>query len=153
VSEKVAMLATLIYIYLPKEMFYVNVLGSEHLYNTLLLAFFSCYVLSWPNKNKDAERRDWLWLIPAGLLLGVMSLVKPLSPVFGVILFCGEIGRWIAPSFFGTKEARGGWLKGIWRTSIVAVLSILVIAPWSIRNYFVFDTFVPLTNNGGYVLY
>ncbi|RKD22075.1 hypothetical protein BEP19_13470 [Ammoniphilus oxalaticus] len=187
VSEKVALLATLVYLYLPKEMFYVNVLGSEHLFNFLLLAFFACYVLSWPKANavksaddeqerkrsrrsrrrsgdssgNEAKRgmfaqregREWLWLIPAGVILGVMSLVKPLSPVFGVILFLAEIGRFVAPSFAKLKEARGGVWKGIARTALVAAVSIAVIAPWSIRNYFVFNAFVPLTTNSGYVLY
>jgi hypothetical protein len=36
---------------------------------------------------------------------------------------------------------------------MVAAASALVMAPWWIRNFFVFGTFVPLTTGGGYGLY
>lgn len=150
-SEAVAMLATLIYCYLPKEMLYVNVLGTELLFNTLLLGYLYCYFSSWTMDQRS--RTQWLWLLVAGLILGYMSLVKPASPLFGLIVFFGELGRHILPSFFGDKEQRDGWWRGMVRTAIVAVVSLAVIAPWSYRNYLLFDAFIPMTTNGGYVLY
>lgn len=151
-SERTAMLATLIYLYLPKEILYVNVLGSELLFNTLMLSFFAAYFQSWP-KEGTRKHGQWLWLMGTGLILGVMSLVKPLSPVFGLIVFAGEIGRYLWPYLRGSKEISGAWWKAFLRTGIVAAVSIAVIAPWTYRNYLVFDAFVPLTTNGGYVLY
>lgn len=151
-SERTAMLATLVYLYLPKEILYVNVLGSELLFNTLMLSFFATYFQSWP-KEGSRNRRHWLWLVGTGFILGFMSLVKPLSPVFGLIVFAGEIGRYFWPFLCGSKEISGGWWKALVRIGIVAVLSIAVIAPWTFRNYVVFNAFVPLTTNGGYVLY
>ncbi|MEW9673268.1 ArnT family glycosyltransferase [Ammoniphilus sp. 3BR4] len=145
----VAMLATTLYIYLPKEILYVNVLGSELLFNALMLGYLASYFKSWPEQGKRATRQ-WIWLIGAGLLLGCMSLVKPLSPLFGFLVVIGELGRCIGTSLAAQK---GVWWKGILRTAVVAILSIAVIAPWTYRNYQVFDAFVPMTTNGGYVLY
>ncbi|WP_134703717.1 glycosyltransferase family 39 protein [Ammoniphilus sp. YIM 78166] len=147
-SEKTAMLATLVYVFLPKEILYVNVLATEILYNTLLLAYLASYFASWPKQVRTPG--NWIWLIVAGLILGYMSLVKPLSPLFGLVVFFGELLRhgWLKVFY-----KRGGWGQALIRTSIVAIVSILVIAPWTYRNYVVFGSFVPNTTNGGYVLY
>ncbi|WP_164985194.1 hypothetical protein [Ammoniphilus sp. CFH 90114] len=147
-TEKLTMLATLVYLFLPKEILYVNVLATEILYNTLLLGFLACYFASWPKEGQT--RRKWILLVIAGVILGYMSLVKPLSPLFGLVVFFGEMLRhgWLKIAI-----PRGGWGKGIVRTTIVAVVSIMVIAPWTYRNYELFGAFVPMTTNGGYVLY
>ncbi len=81
------------------------------------------------------------WAFPAGLLLGAAVLVQPslqLLPFFAVVVAL----FWGAP----------------WRRLLVALAvgvtgSIVVVAPWSVRNYMVFDKFVMVSTNGGSNLY
>lgn len=35
-------------------------------------------------------------------------------------------------------------------TSLTAVIAIAILAPWTIRNYFAFDRFIPISTNGGF---
>jgi hypothetical protein len=140
-SPSSAKMATLIYLYLPKEIVYVNVLGSEILFNTLLMAFFASYFCSWSVQ----KRGRLIWLVITGGILGLMSLVKPLSPALGLIIVIGEVGHY--------ARLRKGWGKALLGTAIVALISVSVIAPWTYRNYRVFHAFIPVSTNGGYVLY
>jgi hypothetical protein len=36
---------------------------------------------------------------------------------------------------------------------VAVIMAFAVVAPWSIRNYRVFDAFVPISTNGGGVFY
>jgi hypothetical protein len=45
------------------------------------------------------------------------------------------------------RKSRCGWLKS---SAIIAVAVILVILPWTIRNYRIQGQFVPIATNGGF---
>jgi len=77
-------------------------------------------------------------LLAAGILLGLTILCRPASIFFLFFLFWGLI---LLPIWPKHK------LKNI---AIIFILVILTIAPWSIRNYFCFHKFVPLTTQGGH---
>ncbi len=83
----------------------------------------------------------WLVACSAGLLLGAALLVRP-----AVLAFCVGIGIWWL--FWKPVALRRKWMLAVG----LALGVIVVVAPWSARNYLVFDRFVPLATNGGYNL-
>jgi 4-amino-4-deoxy-L-arabinose transferase-like glycosyltransferase len=101
------------------------------------------------------QRRGAAWAL-AGVLLGAMAMLRPeyaiLIPVLpGLALLRlhrrGEI-RW--------ERLRHGdrdpWRK-LAPAALMAACACLAILPWTIRNFVVFDRFVPLSTGGGQVLY
>jgi 4-amino-4-deoxy-L-arabinose transferase-like glycosyltransferase len=102
----------------------------------IVLVLLSLY-LGLEVKEKPTAAR-WLLL---SLTLGVAGLLRQT-----VLLFVPFLLFWL---FWELKK------DGIrWRyfTIPIAVI-ILMIAPWSIRNYLVFDQFLLLNSNAGYALY
>ncbi len=67
-----------------------------------------------------------------GALVGAALLIRPTSG----FLFLGVAAAWIVAS---------GWRRGIAMTALGVLCAALVIAPWTIRNYAVSGTFVPLS--------
>lgn len=86
----------------------------------------------------QASRLD---AILAGALLGGSTLIQPslqfLPPVVGILLI-------------GLRPEKSACLRG---PLLLILGAVMVIAPWSARNYAVFDRFVLVSTNGGDVLY
>lgn len=71
--------------------------------------------------------------IGTGLLLGFTLLVRPTS----FFLFAGMLAAYVITV---------GWKRGVGLTAIAIVAALVVIAPWTIRNYVVTDGgFVPIS--------
>ena len=102
----------------------------------IVLVLFSLY-LSLEIKEKPSLAR-WALL---GLALGAAALLRQT-----VLLFVPFLLLWLF------MELRG---KGIrwWYFTIPVGVIILMIAPWTIRNYLVFDQFLLLNSNAGYAFY
>jgi 4-amino-4-deoxy-L-arabinose transferase-like glycosyltransferase len=85
--------------------------------------------------------RSALPLIGAGLLLGAATLVQPslqfLIPV-GILLLV----------LTANSLTNGGW-----KAFLLLLGAALIITPWSVRNYTIFDSFVLVSTNGGDNLY
>lgn len=86
-----------------------------------------------------ARHRIWV-LATAGVVLGLSTLTREqgyLVPLIAAIVFARRDRRLGLP---------GPWL----RSGVVVVLaSVLTILPWSIRNYYAFGHFVPVSTNVG----
>lgn len=87
-----------------------------------------------------AARRGYLlqWRsVLAGVLVGATALTQPAMALLGASVVYWD---WL----------RGWSLRGtIARATVVALVSFAVIAPWAVRNYQVFGSFVPFTTAGG----
>ena len=82
-------------------------------------------------------RRSFVW---CGLLLGAGSLVKPvLLPGPAVIVLASYIG--------GSSFARA-CVRGL----AAAIVMLVVISPWTVRNFVNFDRFVLVSANAGYLM-
>ncbi|WEN41431.1 hypothetical protein CKCBHOJB_00983 [Thauera sp. GDN1] len=82
-----------------------------------------------------------LSVFQAGLLLGACTLVQPslqFLPFVAAILLVGS-----------ARQMRVGFAQAL----LVVLGAALVVAPWTYRNYLVFDTPVLVATNGGSVLY
>lgn len=82
-------------------------------------------------------RRRWL----VGVLYGLASLVKPIFLVGPVLSAAQDVMERRPPR------------KVAIRFMIVTALLCVAIAPWTVRNYVVFDRFLPVSANGGWVLW
>lgn len=78
--------------------------------------------------------------IGTGVLLGFTMLVRPTS----FFLFAGLLAAYVIAA---------GWRRGAGLTAVAVIAALLVIAPWTIRNYSVTDGgFVPISvqDSAGY---
>ncbi len=78
-----------------------------------------------------------------GLLLGWATLAKPATLMLLPLVVWW---LWIAPP---PRPTRARLVQCLW----LLALAVVVIAPWTVRNYQVFQTFVPVSTNGGYTFY
>jgi 4-amino-4-deoxy-L-arabinose transferase-like glycosyltransferase len=102
----------------------------------IVLVLFSLY-LGLELKEKPVLAR-WALL---GLTLGVAGLLRQT-----VLLFVPFLLLWL---FWELKKSGVHW----WYFAVPIVIIVLLIAPWTIRNYVVYHQFLPLNSNAGYALY
>ncbi len=81
--------------------------------------------------------RQWIWF---GILIGIQMLLRP-DIALGAVLFSILIVLWNRS--FAT-------VKGI---AVAAILSLVIVSPWTIRNYMLFHKFVLVSANAGMNLY
>ena len=79
----------------------------------------------------------WVWL---GLVLGVTTLLRQ------------SILPWV-PFLLGWMLWAGWGRVRWWQPLVLVAILTLFIVPWTVRNYAVYDDFVPLNSNAGYALY
>jgi hypothetical protein len=89
----------------------------------------------------DLRQRGWTggtaW-VRTGVLLGLIALLAPNFLLIPVLFFAAELAR------------RGAERRRIIRCGVVvAAISLLLVAPWIVRNYRVLGGFVPLRSNFG----
>lgn len=111
----------------------------------------------------------WRWLL-AGATLGALSLVRPeyLAVAFLLALLVLLRGVWL--SFVRDSGAKDnheavnrtkdnhtggapGWRGSLGAAALVCVGVVVVVAPWTVRNAFALDRFVPISTGGGQVLF
>ncbi len=78
---------------------------------------------------------SWRWLAGAGVMLGLAWLTR--GAAFGALVFI-FLYLW--------------WRAGFIKTFMTGTVMLLVISPWVIRNYWAFDSFVPVSTQSGNVL-
>ncbi|MBS1894287.1 MAG: glycosyltransferase family 39 protein [Actinobacteria bacterium] len=98
-----------------------------------ILAFF----WAWDGKS------PWRWLLP-GFLFGCTAMFRPeYTLVAGAFVVLAAV-RWA-----WERE----WRLGTAAVGLMLVALLLPIVPWTIRNFVVFERFVPISTGGGKALY
>lgn len=134
--EFAAASAAAITAFYPFFLLYQGLLLSETLFNTLLVASFAC--LYW---WRDRGGRLDYSLLAACLLFAAATLTKATLTVLPVILLTAS-----AYLFFGWRRA-----GAVLVASSIAFAALM--SPWWIRNYAVFDAFVPFSTSAAKNLY
>lgn len=118
--------------FLPQYIAYVNVIGTEVFFTFLLasIVFLKLYFL-----------QHRFSFIGCGVLVGVAALTRSFMLVYPVIaaVYHFSIAREIKKSL-------------IFAAAVFAVVFV-VVAPWTFRNFRHFGRFIPVSYNGGYVLF
>lgn len=132
-NQKTAIIAGIIYVFWPSQIQFTSVLASELLFNLFMLAG----LYFWPHKLSS----KYLPLIIAGIFFAFATYIRPIAVLIPFIL--------IATSFINQPKF---WLH--FKIFIcVSLTMIVVISPWSYRNYQLFDSFVLISTNGAPVLW
>jgi hypothetical protein len=133
-NASASLVAVALLTFMPTYIFAASIVGSEPLFTALLHLGLLVLLLALQ------QQQDLLWLL-AGCLAGLMTYVRAEAIVFLliVLLFYG-ISK---PAIWSTKVQR---VHGVLLLIIAAPL--LIIAPWTIRNYVALGLFVPISTTG-----
>jgi 4-amino-4-deoxy-L-arabinose transferase-like glycosyltransferase len=136
-SQRIGIVTGIVAAFYPGLFIYDGWLYTESVYTFLLLVFgYGLYRLQCTARLR--------WAVLSGLTLAGASLTRPngllylgLLVVWAILVLCAKLLPW--------KTVVGGVL-------IVAFLAAALIAPWTVRNYTVSKTFVPVAVGSGAVL-
>lgn len=83
------------------------------------------------------KSRGYRGAAAAGLLIGATALAAPVALVLPAASFACDLVR------------RAGFKRAVARAALVAAVAVFAIAPWTLRNWRVFNAFVPISTNTG----
>ena len=133
-GEKTGLIAAGLAAFYGYFVYYNAALMTETFF--IVLVLFSLY-LSLELVEKPTVMK-WILL---GLALGIAALLRQTILLFAPFLFL-----WL---FFEGRKKGVRW----WHFTLPIVVMGLLIAPWTMRNYVVYDEFLPLNSNAGYAFY
>lgn len=119
-----------LFVFIPNNIFYNSILGTELLFTCLLLIVTNIYM-------SDIKYK-YFWI---GILSGLNTMIKPFFIVIFFAIFLVDIVK--------SKKIT----ISIKNSLIVLVLSAVVISPWLYRNSKLMGQFTTVSNNKGIVLY
>ena len=134
VSLSVGALASFFCAVYPLMIHYSVQIWAEQLFTFLIVLATLTFLLS-------LKKSSFMWRGLTGILLGFSSLTREagLSVLIGFLIW-----------FIVTDRNVWTSLKRWW---FMALFALIVIAPWTIRNYRIFGSFVPVSTNGGINFY
>jgi uncharacterized membrane protein len=106
--------------------------------NALLLTFAIAVTIALERKSRPLSWAAW------GLMWGVIALTEP------SLLTCLVVaGVWLVRR----RRQRGMPWFFFWRTGLAALVFLIVVAPWFVRNHRVLGHFIPFREGFGLMLY
>lgn len=131
-SNLVRKITFVIAAFLPNYIAYNSTIGTEvfALFLLVLVIFLQLY----PFNSK-------IYHPLIGALIGISALNRP--------FFLGYPMFWGLIEYLKTKDAK----KSLINFFIVSTFTCLTILPWTIRNYKIYHRLIPISYNGGYILY
>ncbi|HLU12140.1 MAG TPA: glycosyltransferase family 39 protein [Oceanobacillus sp.] len=133
-GEWVGMWAGVFYALYPYLIFQNLTLIDTPLFMTLFYAFLLLALML--RQRTSLDRGTWGLAVLAGVVLGLTALTRP-----NALIIAPLVGLWFL-------FRRSLW-QSVLRLLPVAVVSVLVLIPWTIRNFSVYGVFVPVALNGG----
>ena len=131
-DKRVGNLAVLILTLCPNQIAYVPLLSTEIFFQALLLG--SILLLM-----RQSIRATLL----AGLVLGIATLTKTQTLLIPAFVF---------GIMFLFQPSRAAFMRLLAHGCVLYIVMLLVVAPWTYRNYVVLHAFVPVSTNGGWTL-
>ena len=132
-GETVGLLAAAGYAIYPLAISQSADLLSEPLGVCLFLLFLDLALVA-------GERSSWPCILGAGLVFGLALLARA-----NYVLMIPPFIIWILWQTRGDRRMLGRWAMGL-------ALTGMVLLPWVVRNYLVFDRLIPFSTMGGSVL-
>ena len=136
-NKLTAFLTFIVVLIYPYFIYYQGLLLSETIFNTLLVVSFY-FVYSWYETDFEINR----YFILSNLFLVISIYIKATLSLLVPLLLAGF--------YFFNKYKVGNTLKILLYSFI---LYSLFLSPWWIRNYTLFNTFVPFTTTSAWNLY
>jgi 4-amino-4-deoxy-L-arabinose transferase-like glycosyltransferase len=129
----VGTLAALFFAVYPYFVFQSLTVIDTPLFTMVQLAFL--YLMVLVAKRPQLDRTTWLLIAGGGVVLGIVALTRPLGVVVGGAVFLWFLVR--------------NWRDAFVRLIPVAVIGVLVLMPWNVRNYQVFHRFINIGTHAG----
>jgi 4-amino-4-deoxy-L-arabinose transferase-like glycosyltransferase len=127
-SYRVGVIAASIAALYPFLVVYTGFLLSETLFVFLSSIFLYALV-----RLREACRARWAAF--AGFMLGLMTVTRPMTLLLPALLL---VWAWIE---FGDRRRAAAIVGGM------VVMMLVPIAPWTVRNYVVTDSFIPISSH------
>lgn len=137
-QRRIGLIAGIIASLYPALYLYDGWMYTESLYTCLLIAI--CYSLYRIQRNGGQQKRLW---VLCGVLLALLSLTRP----NGIIVIAFVLA-WTL--FFAWRKSLQR--KAVRNVALTALLACALIAPWTVRNYHVSQSLVPIATGDGTVL-
>jgi 4-amino-4-deoxy-L-arabinose transferase-like glycosyltransferase len=134
-GARTAVFAALGAAFLPYSIVQIVYGGSDTLFLFLHTAFLAAFVHAWLSGRRGA-------FAAAGALLGAATLCRAVPLLLPALLVALLLAAGRAPM-----------RQRAVRAALLAVCFTAVVAPWIVRNYLVFDRFVPVQTLGGLHLF
>jgi 4-amino-4-deoxy-L-arabinose transferase-like glycosyltransferase len=113
----------------PAFIVYVGIVGTETLYSVLFILFFLVfYKANFTLKTK--------YYILSGIILGITNLTRSTIIFYPLFLIVAE--------YFFNKD-----IRKVYNIFLMFVISMILILPWTIRNYKVFGRFLLVNTSAG----
>ncbi len=129
-SSKIAFVTVLLNLFYVANIYVTTLLLSETIFIALLMNLVYICIFAVEQKNKK------LYAL-GGVIWGISVMFKPIMLAFPLVVFAIML-----VNKYTIKEMIGYAI-------IPLVILILCMTPWWIRNYIVFDEFIPLTLSSG----
>jgi hypothetical protein len=130
ISEKGRKIIFALFVFMPNNIFYNSVLGTEILFTTILLFATNVYF--------SDIRYKYVYI---GILTGLNTMIKPFFIAFAFAILLVDL----------LKEKN--ILRAIKNSFVILIISMLVLSPWIYRNTKTVGQLTYVSNNGGIVLY
>jgi len=133
-AEWVGVVAVLCFAFYPYLVFQNLTLVDTAIWITLMHMFV--WTLVGLREHDSFDRGTLYWAIGGGVVLGVATLTRPITPpiaLFGAVWFLFRL------SFTATVA----------RLLPVALISAMFVAGWVVRNFNELDAFIPMTTTSG----
>lgn len=128
-GKQVALGAGLLLAFWPAQIEFVSVLGSELLFNALLMT----WLIIWDSMRS----KPWITGLVLGVVAAATCYVRPTGLLIPVVLFVLDLVR------------DRKFLDPALKAALTLVFACLLIAPWSIRNTRLLGSFVQISTNAG----
>jgi len=131
-SSTIGIFAFIVSLILPSQIEYTGWYNTEIPFTFFMLVSFYLVV------KKPQELKTCIII---GVLLGISSLIRPTTLLFpflyGIIIW----------------QTTGEFILTLKKTVLIMVVSLIVISPWTYRNYKILNQVVPISTNGGWVFW
>jgi 4-amino-4-deoxy-L-arabinose transferase-like glycosyltransferase len=135
-SENVAKVTAVLFAIYPQSMLYGSMLLTESLFT--LLTILTAYLYFGFIQKEDVKHTVLL-----GVLFGVTALTRPVSLLLALPLL----------AWYMVGKTRTAWKRGLRNSFAVISVMVLTLMPWTVRNYLVSGSLVPVASRGGHFLY
>jgi len=141
-NQRTGLVAASILAIYPSLIAWANILASENLFIPLLLGISFCFV-----KAVKQPAIRWPWLVLCGILSGLEALVRPAGLILPAIL----VASWVLIA--GRDQSRKYSIQWLAKPALSGValyaMVLVLILPWTLRNWQVFGRFVMVSTEGG----
>jgi len=133
-GPRVGRTATFVYAFWPSMVFYPVCLGYE------IMLGFVITLISWFALRQPPQDRSYGTFFVLGLMIGIGCYVKSVLAIMVIL---------IAGAYVVQRYPLRKWLP---RLCLTLAAQVLVLVPWTYRNYKAYGEFIPMTSNLGHAL-